>query len=219
MKRNIKFLLWCGLVIILNVSCQNINISPVSPSATPENSSYWWISWLAQPVCTPPCWQHITPGLTTINEAESILERMPNTVITYNSKYGLTWNFGTKAVEGNISMSEDRIVSSIWLANSSNQSLYLKDIVNKYGFPKYVKPYDCREGMCTAVLVYPDFGMLLDIFIMNKGTVTNPQIEILPDTVIDRVYFIEQGIENFQKIPDFQEYDLLMKWKDYGEYP
>lgn len=218
MKNNIR-LMGCGLLIIFSVSCQSNSTGIAIPSVTPESAPKWWTSWLAQPVCKPPCWQNITPGVTSVDAAVSLLEDMPKVTIIYNGKYGLSWNFGTKTEEGNISISKDGKVSSLWLANSSSESLYLKEIVAKYGFPKYVKPYDCREGMCATVLVYPDRGMLLDVFMKNSGTVSDPQIEIVPDTVVDRVYFIEPGMENFQKVLDFQDYDLLMDWKEYGKYP
>lgn len=217
MKRIIRLLVFFGLSAILGVSCQSTN-TPI-PSVTPESAINWWTSWLDRPVCKPPCWQNITPGVTTRDEAVSILENTPDITITYNGEYGVSWDFKAKTEGGDMRLSEEGTVSSIWLGSVSDRKLLLKTVIASYANPEYVKPYDCREGMCITVLVYPDFGMLLDVFIKNEGTISNPQIEIFPDTIIDRVYFIERGIENFQKIPDFQDYDLLMKWKGYGEYP
>ena len=74
--------------------------------------------------------------------------------------------------------------------------------------------------MCLTALVYPDLGMYLSVFVENKGVSNNlSQVEILPDTIVDRVYFIERGIESFKKIPDFQMDGLFLKWKGYGQYP
>lgn len=216
MKKILR-IFWCEL-IILGVSCQvNYTSTPI-PSPTSETPSNWWISWLAQPVCKPPCWQNITPGATTINEAVSILESMPEIKITYKAKDGIDWTF-SKNEGGTLTATKEGIVDTIWIGSKSDQKLLLKSSVAAYNSPEYVKPYDCRGDMCSAVLVYPDIGMLLDIFIKNKGNTNNPRIDILPDTVVERVYFILPGMENFQKIPDFQDYDLLMKWKGYGEYP
>jgi hypothetical protein len=220
MKRNIRLLVCCGLLLILGASCKRANTSTPIPSATPEISPNWWTSWLAQPVCKPPCWQNITPGLTTRDEAAAILENTPGVVITYNNKDGLSWNFGTKTEEGNVILSEDGIVSGIWIESVSYRKLLLKTIVVSYNEPKYVKPIDCREGKCVTALVYPDVGMFLTVFVENKK-ITNdpPQFEILPDTIVDRVYFMEPGIEKFQEISFIPDYGLLMKWKGYGEYP
>jgi hypothetical protein len=217
MKRITNTLLLLGSFIILTASCGRSIVT--AKTATPENSRNWQTAWLDQPVCKPPCWQNITPGVTTRDEAVLILENTPGVAITYNKKSGLSWNFGTKAEGGNIIVSEDGIVSGVWLG-STNENLYLKKVTAAYSFPKYVKPYDCRVGMCETVLIYPDLGMLLSVFVKDaRGDDEIPQIEILSETIVYRVYFIEQGMENFQKILVFQDYDLLLEWKGYGEYP
>ncbi len=207
-------------MIILSVSCESANTNTPTPLVTPEISPNWWTSWLAQPVCKPSCWQNITPGMTTMKEAVSILENSPEIKIKFQSKDGIDWTFKQNKDEGGtLRASQEGTVRIIWLGSVSDRKLLLKTIIASYANPEYVKPYDCREGMCETVLVYPDFGMLLNVFIENTGKLNNPQIKILPDTIVDRVYFIERGMENFKKIPDFQDYDLLMKWKGYGEYP
>jgi len=219
MKISTRFLVSFGLLIILGVSCQSFN--KVIETATPETSINWWTLWLAQPVCQPPCWQDITPGVTTMGEALSILKNTPELKITFRSEYGADWAFnGNKDEGGSLSISQDKVVRVIWLGSSSDRKLYIETIVTSHNYPKYVKPYDCREGMCSTALVYPDLGMFLSVFIKNTGKINDiPQIEILPDTVVDRVYFIEQGIESFQKSLRLKESDLLMDWKGYGVYP
>jgi hypothetical protein len=220
MKRNVRLLVWCVLLIILGVSCESSNTNAPIPSVTPEILPNWWTAWLAQPECKPPCWQNITPGVTTRDEAVSILENTPGIVITYDKKDGLSWNFGTKTEEGNINLSEGGIVSGIWIGSISDRKLLLKTIIASYDNPEYVKPYDCREGMCSTALVYPDLGMLLSVFVENKGANNDsPQFEILPNTVVDRVYFIEPGMENSQNYLGFQDNVPIMVWKGYGEYP
>jgi hypothetical protein len=166
MKRNISLLVLFGLLILLGISCKSISRNVSTSTATPETPSDWWIAWLAQPACKPPCWQNITPGQTTRDEAVTILENTPGIVITYNNKKrGVTWNFGTKKEEGNIFLSEDGIVSGIWIGSISDKKLLLKTIIVSYSSPKYVKPYDCREGKCVTALVYPDLGMFLSVFV------------------------------------------------------
>ena len=220
MKRIIILLVLCGLLLILGVSCKSANTNTPTPSVTPEILPNWWTTWLAQPACKFPCWQNITPGVTTRDEAASILENTPGIVITYNTKDSLVWNFGTKTEGGDIIVSEDGVVSGIELEGESDRKLLLKTIVASYNNPEYVEPIDCREGKCVTALVYPDLGMVLEVFVDNKRIMNDPpQFEILPNTVVDRVGFIEPGIDSFNKIPNFEDYNLLMKWKGYGEYP
>ena len=216
MKRSMTLLVLFGLLTILGVACQNTTTAQAS--VTPEIPPNWWTTWLAQPVCKPPCWQNITPGLTTMDKAVSILENSPETKITFKSEDGVDWEF-TKDEGGTLSVSQDRIVRMIWIGSVSDRKLFVKTIVASYNYPEYVKPYDCREGMCITALVYPDLGMLLSVFIENRGEINSPQIEILPETVVNRVYFIEQGIENFLDLFLIQENDLLIEWMGYGEYP
>jgi hypothetical protein len=152
-----------------------------------------------------------------LNGAVVILEKLPGTKITFKSRDGIDWRFN-KDEGGTLTATQDGIVDTIWMGSVSDRKLLLKTIVASYNEPKYVKPYDCREGMCETALLYPDIGMFVSVFIENKGSSEDPRFDILPDTVVYRVYFIKQGMESFQKIPDFQEYDLLMEWKGYGEY-
>lgn len=213
MKRIVRTMVFCGLLIIWTVSCD-----AVTPG--PNTMPNWWTSWLAQPVCKPPCWQDITPGQTTRDEAAAILENTPGIVITYNKKDGLSWNFGTKAEGGSIILSEDGNVSGIWIGSVSANVLLLKTIIASYNEPVYVKPIDCREGKCVIALAYPDLGMFLTVFVENERMTNNPpRFEILPDTIVDRIYFIEPGIEKFQEISFIPDYGLLISWKGYGTYP
>ena len=219
MKRITGLLALFVLLTILGVACQSTN--KAIASATPEISQNWWTTWLAQPVCKPPCWQNITPGVTTMNEAVSILENTPEIKITFKSDNGVDWAFNQNEDEGGtLKTSQDGIVRVIWLGSLSDKKLFVKTIVASYDFPGYVKPYDCREGKCETALVYPDVGMFLSVFIENtRQDNDSPQIEILPDTIVDRVYFIEPGTGSFLNLFQFPESELLMDWKGYGEYP
>ena len=215
-----------GIAIILSlVACSASSTQlPLSTEttislATSETKINWWTTWLAQPACKPPCWQNITPGITTFKEAISILENTSGIKITFKSKDGLDWEF-SKDEGGTLGASQNGIVDMIWIGSVSDRKLLLKSIVASYDYPQYVKPYDCREGMCLTALVYTDLGMFLSVFIENTGTGSDwPQIEILPDTIVDRVYFIEPGLKSFLSDPEFQESDLLMEWKGYDKYP
>lgn len=226
MQTNKKFLALLGVLIIFNTSCQSANTNTPRPSITPPTSQNWWDTWLVNPICHPPCWQNITPGVTTIDEAVSMLENLPETEITSKSEFGVSWDFIQNEDEGGtLGISEDGIVRMIWLASVSDRKLLLKTIVTSYNEPEYVKPYDCRQGMCVTALVYPDVGMFLSVFVENTSSNSSqegdpfPEIEILPETVINRVYFTEPGIKSFRNILQLQESELIMDWKGYGAYP
>lgn len=218
MKR-INMILLLGMFAISSVSCGSVNIEP--KTATPENSKLWQLTWLDQAICKPPCWQNITPGLTTRDEVLSILENMPEVKITYSTKDELGWDFDTSTEGGIIRFSESGLVVFVWLT-STNEDLQLEKVVAVYGFPEIAQPFDCRNGMCDTALIYPDQGMLLLVFVDNeKEANVVPQIEILPETIVYRVYFTEPSIENTQNFLRSENTLLIldMEWKGFGEYP
>lgn len=226
MKTSRQLLTLLGVLIILNTSCQSANTSTPRPSITPQIPQNWWDTWLVNAICYPPCWQNITPGVTTVDEAVAILENLPEIKITSKSEFGVSWDFVQNEDEGGtLGVSEDGIVRMIWLASVTDRKLLLKTIVASYNEPDYVKPYDCRQGMCITALVYPDVGMFLSVFVENTSSSSFqeddpfPEIEVLPETVVNRVYFIEPGIKNFQNILQLQESDLIIDWNGYGAYP
>lgn len=227
MRTNRKLLALFEVLIIFTTSCQSSYVTTPVPSPTPKIIQNWWDTWFANASCQPPCWHNITPGVTTIDEAISILEKSPEIKITSKSEFGLSWDFVQNEDEGGtLGISEDGIVRMIWLASVSERKLLLKTIVATYQEPEYVKPYDCRQGRCVTALVYPDVGMFLSVFVANTGQTslqeeenTFHEIEILPETVVDRVYFFEPGIKNFRSLLQLQESEPIMGWKGYGAYP
>ena len=217
--KKILLLVCGGLLIISGVSCKPANISTPSPSETPDISSTWLTTWLTQPACKLPCWQNITPGVTTIDEAVSILEKMPDTTITYNEKDGVDWEFGSTKNDGGWLVAQDGIVNFVVL-DLLHSKVALEALVASYGYPSYVEPYDCQQGdssgMCLTMLIYPDSGMLVDTDLEDLG---NHRVKIQPETEVWRITLIQPGLENYKKIPDFQDYGILMEWKGYGSYP
>ena len=215
-----------ALLLMLSASCNAFPSSPatatfISPTVTPKTSINWWTAWLAQPVCKPPCWENITPGVTTIDEAKSILEKMPGVAIDYESPWGLSWDFGAKDQGGNIVGSDDRKVDCIWMGNSGDPAMHLEQIVAVYHFPEYVKPYDCDPAwMCSIALIYPDLGLLFSTYTeMKELDYSSPEFSILPEDEIYRVYFFEPGIEFLDGFYNQGESELPIRWKGYGDYP
>lgn len=154
-----------------------------------------------------------------MKEALSILENSPDIKIKYRYSDAVGWNFNPNKDNGGwLKASQDGIVRSISLGG--NSEILLEKIIASYGDPKYVKTYDCRNSMCATFLIYPDLGMLVDVFVENTGRDDeNFQIEILPEVISNDVIFIESGMENFKKITSFQDYGSPMDWKGYGIYP
>lgn len=189
-------------------------------SPTPGTPVDWWGLWIRQPACQPPCWQNITPGVTTKDQAVAILESMPDTTIRSNGEDGVDWRFGSTPNRGGWLYAENGIVSTVVLSTVDSE-LTLQNVIDAYGVPGYVVPEDCRYGMCDTVLVYPKIGLWLNVFIENKGWENDSiQIEVLPDTIINRAHFAKPGIEYFKDsyLSPVVEVPVL-EWNGYGSYP
>jgi hypothetical protein len=197
----------------LIVSCQ------MDTSGPSQDLPNWWTVWINEPGCKEPCWQNITPGATSIDEAMSIIKKMPNSTVTYQKNDYIEWEYTSTKNDGGWLSAQNGIVNFIILS-SVDSKLTLEAFVALYDYPSFVVPDDCRNGMCVTALVYPDLGMFLNVFVENKGWDNSTiQVEILPVTIIDRVYFIEQGMENFQNfylIPEDQV--PIIEWNGYGNY-
>lgn len=217
MRRNLIFLSLSVWLLIFSISC---SAPATMATATPESLITWWTLWLDQPACKAPCWQNITPGKTSMKDAVEILENTQHVIITFKGEYGVSWQFSeARTGSGDMRESEDGIVSGIRLGDTPDKDLLFRTIVEEYGYPSFVKLYDCQLGTCSTILVYPDIGLLVDAYLDDNMEGLNPsQVTIQPDIVVSGVYFIPPGLENFKKKPEFQEYELL-EWKGYGEYP
>jgi len=214
MKQSITFSFLIFALAGIASCSSNIAIS------TPESNYSWWTQWLDEPICKPPCWANITPGVTSMDEALSILGKMPEVKITYKDQQGVDWRFNQTITDsGTLRASQNGIISVVVLGNSNDKKLLLETVAGSYGNPAYVKPYDCRIGMCSTVLVYPDSGMLLNVFLEDAGDKSNHRLRIESDTAVEYVIFFPPGLENFERMAEYQEYDLLMEWHGYGEYP
>ena len=181
-------------------------------------SRSWWFDWLNQPACEQPCWEGITPGVTTVAEASAIVENNLGASITFQAKQGFDWRFSETGTDGgHLYAKEGDIVSAV-IVSSSDYELHVDEVVAVYGEPGYVEAYDCRAGMCETVLVFPELGMLLDVFVRNNREAEAPQVGIQPGTAVQKVVFFPAGLKNFKEKPEYQGYPLW-EWKGYGDYP
>lgn len=209
------------LIIILTILSSCIRMKVASEPMTSNNANHWWTLWLDAPACMPPCWENITPGKTTYAEALAILESLPGIVFLYSDdRIGLEWIFDkNKTDTGEIKLNPDGTVYRIWLGNSSDQKLYLKSVIASFGPPTFVQPYDCREGMCSTALAYPDQGMMLEVFVKNLADDNGHQVKIESNVEIYSVrFFIPEFIEYNNMLMD-EKYIFTTKWKGYGTYP
>ncbi len=217
------------IISILFVSSVFLFRSPLGNSSTSTPSPpEWFMDWLQAPVCLPPCWQGITPGITSITDTVKLLKEIPWITITYGPKSDypkrnrleIWWqsNPPSRVVGQAYSDDQGNITTSI--SFNGILSTALKDVVTAYGVPNYVFIPDCQDGRCRTQLVYITSGTMIDLGILKpnwRGFVT-----ISSDTKIRGIEFFPPGEEGFIDAHPAYSNRITRKfssWEGYSKYP
>jgi hypothetical protein len=186
----------------------------------------WLQKWLNNPTCQPPCWENITAGSTTFDEAVNILNNLPDVVpdgplkSEYGNQYSIWWEFSENNSGGELlTGANSPRVMLIDLALDSNQILTTNEIIQIYGEPDHVLVRECAPNLhCTVHLIY-DEGFAVSLFLKSR----NGSISIASDSVITDIWFFPPGIDSYIKaLPiDSERINIaasLMEWEGFTKY-
>lgn len=185
--------------------------------ARQESISSGWLTLLHLTDCELPCWIGITPGETTIGEAQdwitttygdtslySLDTQGYSSVVTYKPT-GYQLNIGFHSDAG--AMTENSIVRRIYLApfirlGESISRLMLFDVQNILGMPIAVRLATGVENP-TVVLIYSDqrVSVVVDDLDCDK---------VLPDQQVKTIVLDDQVATNDAWLSDPQE------WRGFG---
>ena len=178
----------------------------------------WLTRWLTNPACQPPCWENITPGVTTIDEAVKIVYQLPGVEITWlptmtgetEGEKSVQWEFGPSGYGWVGTEAWQESVSEIHLGTGENPKLLLSEMLAAYGNPSAVVKGNCHGGVlsgatCIYSIVYKDWGMELDIGIQDYQ-----KVDIQADTEVSGIYFYP--------LTGPRLYEPGMAWSGYGQY-
>ena len=198
--------------------------APAATSTATPTPSPWIDVILNDPDCAPPCWNGITPGVTMMDEAMSILqsdpglknlryEEDPNR--TGSSHVSYSWDFEIPGGWGIIRSNHYSLlpVKSITLISQSSSMFTLEQVIEHWGEPYGFSSY--QRGLCLLGCVYeitacyPEKGVIFNL----EPVETNwfRRVEIPPDT---QVYYSITFLPPFTAELD----DFEMKWEGYGTY-
>ncbi len=161
--------------------------------------------WLENPSCLPPCWEGMTPGQTTKQEALAIIEQHPlatdleiyERATTDGEERGTAyWRWKGTTDEGGLVSFLDSTVYAVTVSNPS-KLLTFQDIIDAYGEPSYVKAsaYPSSDGSYTIYrlgFVYLSQGFALG---WSESNVRKPQFG--PDWNEFNLYFFEPTLDGF----------------------
>jgi hypothetical protein len=187
-----------------------------SKTPTPAARHAWVTKWLENPACLPPCWEGITPGVTTITETFSILQKMPGVSKTENTRGKLTgipirWYFDQSGGDGLVSEDDYGRVASLEIGFEYIQSLTVDEVITAYGLPTNVQA-GRLQGNSGLYIIYMDKGLILDTTL----PVRNEKVFVSPDTRVNNLFFIPPGVDNYLKF--MKSYYNISEWKGYGSY-
>ncbi len=190
-----------------------------------SNPSELVTNWLEAPTCQIPCWEQITPGETTLDQAKSLLQSNPKIKIVDEGDvipYGLMLFVDIQGdyYNPNVSMGFDKnkIVQSIELS-THGENLYLNDIVSFYGDPKYTLIY-WRETVGVDVdLLYPETGLVINLYSQDAEIINENDIRftISPAQEVYGITFYAPNLEYYYLFAwqPLKRYE----WKGFTNYP
>jgi hypothetical protein len=206
----------------VNVQPSPTNQMAITPTATPTNE--WQTAWLKGIPCQPPCFENITPGKTTVDEAKQILPKnnMITKIWTYEvgERSNLRWDW--KYMNSN----NVTTTSYAFFGRAPNPSVIssirpfftakvkLGDVIRAYGEPSYVNASVTPDynnvnnpGAFHLTIIYQNKGIILDNYRYFTST-----IKISPDTTFNDVSFFDP---NDSEPLGSTTAKLITKWQGY----
>jgi hypothetical protein len=184
---------------------------------------------LEKPTCLAPCWNNITPGVTTRNQLLQMLKKDPS-VSGIKADVGvpwgpiLVWQVGKGISDPNfnnilVPFDSNGIVQEIRMGGDNN--LYLKDFIPVYGFPEAVVFADTATDTpyVEVDLLFPKIGLVLGFFIKYSGSFTHPIIKFTKDLDVWHILFTKPGLEYYYENDVYIKPLVEYPWKGYSQYP
>ena len=208
-----------------------VNVVPASPiiktpTITVSNTqdTNWVYDWLNDKPCTIPCWEGITPGITSYSEAMKIIEKLPfttkiedDTPTTPRIRWkwlGFEDVFSSASIFYDDSNAQKKIIT---INLSFPEGFKVKAVLTKYGEPDYVwnekSTIDGKSTTYSTALIYLNKGFTIT-YQTNKASVFND------DTLFTDILFTTPGsLEEYQKKIHYP-YSLasLPRWQGYKDF-
>jgi hypothetical protein len=209
---------------VIFISCIEFNI-PFKP--TPTSHSKWLAKLLFKPACSPPCWEQIIPGKTTIDEGLSVIKNFKDISITYlptkgpnDNRKQMMWEFKNTSSGGSATTDKNGVViSDITLHIDSKEDLKINEIFTFYGPPEYVNIIGCfgeiTRSSCDAHLVYPKIGMSVGLYLPDQGK-DEHQVELTSNSNVRTIVFYNPGVSSY--LEALGVFDNRITWSGYKEY-
>jgi hypothetical protein len=167
-------------------------------------------------VCQPPCWEGITPGVTTMTETVKILEGLPWVEIKFGPEkplpnkgdITLEWDFTRPSSRGGVAYAFDNgVIKKLLFSVLSTQ---LQNVIESHGFPSDVFIDGCSHGSCSTRLIYMTTGMVIKLY-LDWDRDAEGDVKVSPENEIITIEFFAPGEQGFlAAYPQYSE--SFPKW-------
>jgi hypothetical protein len=206
-----------------------VPISQITTLAS-TNSQVWNTRWLKGVPCSPPCYENIMPGKTTLENAQksmqqnSLIEKVELINSLSDSSAFLEWswkkelNNNLQELKGGVLRVEDnKPNSSVKQIEPDLLPFKLSEVIQAYGEPEYViatfNPKIHESGFYYKLsLFYFSKGFLIHTNPYKSTPIFNKEIEM------DYVWFFPVGINGFQYYRGNISKELLVPWQGFKDW-
>ncbi|NWJ46169.1 MAG: hypothetical protein HXX08_09845 [Chloroflexi bacterium] len=241
-----KSIILCGFILVqlTLVACSDATTTPLtaakatspvnSPIANSPTATLTTLDlqkrWLQGIPCRLPCWEGITPGITTFDEAINLLSKIPRVTniqfATYFSpvfgpqgKEGeeevkaATWNWGADIKGGTLLAYPDGEKKIRFINPNYYTNFTLKEAIAFYGELQYIIPYTQMDHVQTYSLefIFADKGFLLATTatkpLVLEENITLGEFDVYGPTLADLKLMIPIRDEYIQTWKGFKDYD------------
>ena len=189
-------------------------------------NSEWVTRFFKETDCSLPCWEGITPGVTTIHEAAELLASNSLFDLLYGPKlrfedptqYEIVWKTKQQKTEGGQARSLGT-GDLVWWLNlgftGEGPTITLEDIVTNFGEPDSLIIEEDR-GLCIGKFFYEKEAMVINFQHRCKL-----KMSVNKNEEVESIWLFPTGISSFPEIKYFQSNILqyLLEWNGYGRYP
>ena len=158
--------------------------------------------------CEPPCWQNITPGLTSSADALDILNAADSITVIQYADSGLVFGGDAGVPCCQIVLDDGGIVSAMVLQFAPN--MLLGDVVGKYGEPSFVTGQPVSGTEATLILVYPERGLFVYVAVTKADGLLkeiSPIVSAIFATPTETVQLLQDTpLDNWKGYLTYDEY-------------
>lgn len=174
-------------------------------------------------VCEPPCWENITPGITTKMDALGILSNLKTVdqpVYDSNQSFGnfddeLRFSLYGNSLHGSMLIFDDQ-VSTIVLG--SKLDITFQRAIELFGTPQSILIIRSGE-IYAAMLLNPEKGIAFSYFLADRVSEIQPEDEITNLIFFDPKDYellLDSGIFTYHQLNTDETLRRLQSWEGFG---